>query len=58
MFGPIPVTLPTAGNCLLLDLKRYEDALDALVSAWVGVEYIEQRAVAFGDARAAIWCPK
>jgi predicted RNase H-like nuclease len=38
-------------------LKRYEDALDALVCAWVGVEYLAGRALPLGDADAAIWCP-
>jgi predicted RNase H-like nuclease len=38
-------------------LKRYEDALDALVSAWVGIQFLEDRAEAFGDGTAAIWCP-
>ena len=38
-------------------LKRYEDALDALICAWVGIQYAEGRAVAHGDAHAAIWCP-
>lgn len=38
-------------------LKRFEDALDALVCAWVGTRYIEKRALAFGDSTAAIWCP-
>lgn len=38
-------------------LKRWEDALDALICAWVGVEYAEGRATALGDGTAAIWCP-
>lgn len=38
-------------------LKRWEDALDALVCAWVGVEYVEGRATAHGNDAAAIWCP-
>jgi len=38
-------------------LKPYEDALDALVAAWVGIEFIEGRAIALGDATAAIWVP-
>ncbi len=38
-------------------LKRYEDALDALVRAWVGIEYLAGRTRAFGDADAAIWTP-
>ena len=38
-------------------LKRYEDALDALICVWVGTQYIENNALAFGDLTAAIWCP-
>ena len=38
-------------------LKRYEDALDALICVWVGTLYIEKKALAFGDSTAAIWCP-
>lgn len=38
-------------------LKRYEDALDALVCAWVGVEYLAARTLPLGDGDAAIWCP-
>ena len=37
--------------------KRFEDALDALVCAWVGVRYLEGRATAYGDGNAAIWVP-
>lgn len=39
-------------------LKAYEDALDALVCAWVGAEYLAGRAEAYGDETAAIWVPK
>jgi predicted RNase H-like nuclease len=38
-------------------LKRYEDALDALICGWVGVEYLAGRAVPLGNEDAAIWCP-
>lgn len=38
-------------------LKRYEDALDALVCAWVGIEYLAGRTRPFGDADSAIWTP-
>ncbi len=38
-------------------LKRWEDTLDALVCARVGVEYVEGRATVYGDGTAAIWCP-
>ena len=39
----------------LAALKRYEDALDALVCAWVGVEFLAGRARGMGDGEAAIW---
>ena len=41
----------------LASLKRYEDALDALVCAWVGTRYLEGCADPFGDQDAAIWVP-
>ena len=41
----------------LASLKRYEDALDALVCAWVGTRYFEGCADPFGDQDAAIWVP-
>ena len=41
----------------LAALKRYEDALDALVCAWVGTEYLAGRTVPLGNDDAAIWCP-
>jgi predicted RNase H-like nuclease len=41
----------------LSGLKRYEDALDVLVCCWVGMEYLDGRAEAFGDEDAAIWVP-
>lgn len=39
-------------------LKRYEDAIDALICAWVGIEYIAERAIPYSDETAAIWTPK
>ncbi len=53
--GDIALKLPDAGTNA--SLKRYEDALDALVCAWVGMEYLEGRAVPYGDTTAAIWSP-
>lgn len=50
---PLPRSVPT-----LSALKRYEDGLDALISAWVGIECLEGRGDAFGDSTAAIWCPR
>lgn len=38
-------------------LERHEDALDALVCAWVGTEHLAGRTAALGDAEAAIWTP-
>jgi predicted RNase H-like nuclease len=38
-------------------IKAYEDALDAIVCAWVGVCALEGRAVPFGDDDSAIWIP-
>jgi predicted RNase H-like nuclease len=38
-------------------LKRYEDALDALVCGWVGVQYLDGLCTAYGDETAAIWTP-
>jgi predicted RNase H-like nuclease len=39
-------------------LKRYEDALDALICAWVGIEYLAGRTQAYGDTDSAIWMPR
>jgi len=49
---PCSDTVPSLSH-----LKRYEDALDGLVSAWVGIEYLEGRAQAYGHATAAVWVP-
>lgn len=38
-------------------IKAREDSLDALVSAWVGMQYRRGLASAFGDETAAIWIP-
>jgi predicted RNase H-like nuclease len=51
----IVLRLPDAGSNATL--KRYEDVLDALVCAWVGIAYLKGRAVPYGDAAAAIWSP-
>jgi predicted RNase H-like nuclease len=47
---------PESG-CTLGKLKRFEDAIDALICAWVAVEYLEGRACPYGDETAAIWVP-
>lgn len=38
-------------------MKRYEDAIDSLLCAWVAVEFLARRAVPLGDPDAAIWTP-
>jgi predicted RNase H-like nuclease len=45
--------IPSRGP--LAQLKRYEDALDALICAWIGIEYLGGRLRAHGDASAAVW---
>jgi predicted RNase H-like nuclease len=45
------------GVTSLSSLKRYEDALDALICGWVGICYLAGSAVPFGDEHAAIWIP-
>ena len=37
--------------------KAFEDELDAVVCAWVGIRVLEGKAVPFGDAASAIWIP-
>ncbi|HEX7941610.1 MAG TPA: DUF429 domain-containing protein [Gemmatimonadaceae bacterium] len=39
----------------LAELKRHEDAMDALLCAWAGMRYLAGRARAHGDATAAVW---
>ncbi|MDZ7344582.1 MAG: DUF429 domain-containing protein, partial [candidate division KSB1 bacterium] len=39
-------------------LKGYEDALDAIVCAWIGCEFLAGRCVAYGDEESAIWLPR
>lgn len=58
VFAPLQFPLPAPQQVpSLAALKPYEDALDALVCAWVGVKYRQGNARAYGDATAAIWCP-
>lgn len=57
-FGATALQLPQPSQVSTLwALKRYEDALDALVCAWVGCQYVEGTAVAYGDDSSAIWVP-
>lgn len=38
-------------------LKRIEDALDAVICAWAGALYLDEKTVAYGDGDAALWTP-
>ena len=40
-----------------VELKAFEDALDAVISAWVGICALEGRAKPYGDETSAIWIP-
>jgi predicted RNase H-like nuclease len=44
-------------NAKGVEVKAYEDALDAVICAWVAVCALEGRARAFGDDQSAIWIP-
>lgn len=55
----IPQFLPAAEDVPSLSaLKRYEDALDALVCGWVALEFLHGHARAYGDGTATIWVPE
>ncbi len=54
----IDLTIPDSEDFEYLSrFKAYEDALDALVCAWVGIKYFDGTAVPYGDHTAAIWIP-
>lgn len=58
VFGVLPLPQPSNIEARTLGaLKRYEDALDALICAWVGVRFLAGEAQPFGDETAAVWCP-
>ena len=39
-------------------LKSFEDTLDALVCAWVGIKFMNQQCERFGDKFSSIWIPR
>lgn len=53
----IDLPLPAPGTHSLQSLKSHEDALDGLICAWVAIQYLNNNAVALGDAHSAIWVP-
>ena len=48
-----PSRIPSTST--LAELKRHEDAMDALLCAWLGTRYLAGRARAHGDDTAAVW---
>lgn len=59
VFGRLPLDIPHVDSVGTFSvLKRFEDALDALVCAWVGVEFLAGNTIPLGDATNAIWCPR
>lgn len=55
--GVAAVLQPPASQVPKRTLKAFEDALDAVVCAWVGICALEGRAFPFGDENSAIWVP-
>jgi predicted RNase H-like nuclease len=53
----LPLPHPDDDRLTLTGLKPFEDAIDALVSAWAGLCYATDQAQAFGDETASIWVP-
>ena len=59
IFGETRVALPSIEKVVRLsELKRHEDALDAVICAWVGTRFVEGLAQPYGDELAAIWVPE
>src|SRR5262245_5589731 len=54
--GNLGFELPQSAPSLA-SLKPYEDALDAVICAWIGACFAEGKAEPFGDDEAAIWVP-
>jgi predicted RNase H-like nuclease len=52
------IPLPNCGEYVpVRDLKAFDDRLDAVICAWVGVCVLEDRARPLGDSDSAIWIP-
>ncbi len=48
---------PPMPDARIVELKEYEDMLDAIVCAWVAICALEGLAKPFGDHESAIWIP-
>jgi predicted RNase H-like nuclease len=57
MVGVAAALPPLEPNASGWQVKAYEDALDAVVCAWVAISCLEGCAVPYGDANSAIWIP-
>lgn len=60
IIGAIDLPIPpseVSDSLASQQLKRYEDALDALICGWVGIRYLAGRGISYGDSAAAIWIP-
>ena len=56
--GALSFCLPrTEEVATMSQLKRFEDALDALVCAWVGIQHLLGQTTPYGDHNSAIWIP-
>jgi len=55
----IDLTLPerAGGVESIASLKPFEDRLDALVCAWLGIKFLKGQIKPYGDRTAAIWVP-
>jgi predicted RNase H-like nuclease len=55
----VTAALPQLGlDARAVEMKAYEDMLDAIICAWVGICALEGRATPYGNDDAAIWIPK
>jgi len=55
----IPLKLPLPAQVrTLAELKPFEDMLDALVCAWIGIKYLDHEVECLGDETSAIWIPR
>lgn len=53
----VDLTLSTPDTQTFQSLKRYEDALDGLICAWVATQYLAGTVESLGDKESAIWVP-
>jgi len=53
--GGIELAIPRGAT--LAGLKRYEDALDAVLCAYTGIAYMAKSIRAYGDTSGAVWAP-